>query len=57
MWYQTEGSVEWPPLNGFAVHVDHDWFIHFETERESFLFYSDRVTRATEGAPYPLLVI
>ncbi len=37
MWYQTESPVEWPPSNGFAVHVDHDRFIHFESEREAFL--------------------
>ena len=37
MWYQTESPFEWPPSNGFAVHVDHDHFIHFETEREAFL--------------------
>ena len=37
MWYQTESPLEWPPSNGFAVHVDHDNYIHFETEREAFL--------------------
>ena len=37
MWYQTESPLEWPPSNGFAIHVDHDRFIHFETEREAFL--------------------
>ena len=37
MWYQTESPMEWPPSNGFAVHVDHDQFIHFETEREAYL--------------------
>ena len=37
MWYQTESPFEWPPSNGFAVHVDHDGFIHFETEREAYL--------------------
>ncbi len=37
MWYQTESPIEWPASNGFAVHVDHDRFIHFETEREAFL--------------------
>ena len=37
MWYQAESPVEWPPSNGIAVHVDHDRFIHFETEREAVL--------------------
>jgi Xaa-Pro aminopeptidase len=37
MWYQTEGPKEWPSSNGIALHVDHDRFIHFETEREAVL--------------------
>ena len=35
MWYQTESPFEWPPGNAIAVHVDHDQYIHFETEREA----------------------
>ena len=35
MWYHTESPMEWPASNGIAVHVDHDRFIHFETEREA----------------------
>ena len=37
MWYQTESPIEWPPSNGIAVHVDNDFLIHFETEREAVL--------------------
>ena len=37
MWYQTESPMEWPASSGIAVHVDHDRFIHFETEREAVL--------------------
>lgn len=37
MWYQTESPIEWGATNGIAVHVDHDRYIHFETEREAVL--------------------
>jgi hypothetical protein len=37
MWYQTKSPLEWPPSNGIAIHVDHDYLIHFETEREAVL--------------------
>ncbi|MFN0042928.1 MAG: M24 family metallopeptidase [Alphaproteobacteria bacterium] len=48
MWYQTESPIEWAATNGFAVHVDHDRYIHFETEREAVLtriFTVDKDTR------------
>jgi Xaa-Pro aminopeptidase len=48
MWYQTESPVEWAATNGIAVHVDHDRYIHFETEREAVLsriFTVDQDTR------------
>ncbi len=35
MWYHTESPMEWSATNGIAVHVDHDRFIHFDTEREA----------------------
>jgi len=48
MWYQTESPIEWQATNGIAVHVDHDRYIHFETEREAVLtriFTVDKDTR------------
>jgi Xaa-Pro aminopeptidase len=48
MWYQTESPIEWAATNGIAVHVDHDRYIHFETEREAVLtriFTVDKDTR------------
>ena len=51
MWYQTESPMEWPPSNGIAVHVDHDRFIHFETEREAVLTRTFTVSRDTRFFP------
>ena len=51
MWYQTESPMEWPPSNGIAVHVDHDRFIHFETEREAVLTRTFSVSRDTRFFP------
>ena len=51
MWYQTESPMEWPASNGIAVHVDHDRFIHFETEREAVLTRTFTVSRDTRFFP------
>jgi len=51
MWYQTESPMEWPPSNGIAVHVDHDRFIHFDTEREAVLTRTFTVSRDTRFFP------
>ena len=51
MWYHTESPVEWPPSNGIAVHVDHDRFIHFETEREAVLTRTFTVSKDTRYFP------
>ena len=55
MWYQTESPIEWAATNGIAVHVDHDRYIHFETEREAVLtriFTVDKDTRYFPKASY-----
>ena len=51
MWYQAESPMEWPPSNGIAVHVDHDRFIHFETEREAVLTRTFSVSKDTRFFP------
>ena len=51
MWYQTESPMEWPASNGIAVHVNHDRFIHFETEREAVLTRTFTVSRDTRFFP------
>ena len=51
MWYHTESPVEWPPSNGIAVHVDHQRFIHFETEREAVLTRTFTVSKDTRYFP------
>ena len=51
MWYQSESPMEWPPSNGIAVHVDHDRFIHFETEREAVLTRTFTVSKDTRFFP------
>ena len=51
MWYHTESPFEWPPGNGIAVHVDHDRFIHFETEREAVVTRTFSVSKDTRYFP------
>ena len=51
MWYHTESPMEWPPANGIAVHVDHDHFIHFETEREAVVTRTFSVSEDTRYFP------
>lgn len=60
-WYQAQSTKIWPPASGTAVHVDHDKFIHFDTEEEEVLsrFTSVstdtriyRETVETTGIPY-----
>lgn len=51
MWYQTESPFEWPPGNGIAIHVDHDRFIHFETEREAVVSRIFTVSEDTRFFP------
>lgn len=36
-WYQAQSPRQWPASSGIAIHVDHDRFIHFDTERELVL--------------------
>ncbi|NIR86363.1 aminopeptidase P family protein [Candidatus Bathyarchaeota archaeon] len=36
-WYQAQSTKLWPPASGIAIHVDHDKFIHFDTEEENVL--------------------
>lgn len=51
MWYQTESPFEWPPSNAIAVHIDHDRFIHFETEREAVVTRTFSVSTDTRYFP------
>ncbi len=51
MWYQTESPMEWSATNGIAVHVDHDRFIHFETEREAVLTRTFSCSKDTRYFP------
>jgi Xaa-Pro aminopeptidase len=36
-WYQAQSPKAWPATSGIAIHVDHDKFILFDTEREQIL--------------------
>ena len=36
-WYQAQSPKAWPATSGIAIHVDHDKFILFDTEREAVL--------------------
>jgi Xaa-Pro dipeptidase len=33
-WFQAGGPRAWPGVSGIAVHVDHDHYLHFESEDE-----------------------
>jgi Xaa-Pro dipeptidase len=44
-WYHGQCTSQWPALSGVAVHVDHDRWIHFETEDEALL---TRITSVSE---------
>jgi Xaa-Pro aminopeptidase len=46
-WYQSQSPKIWPPASGIAVHVDHDNFIHFDTEEEEILCRYTSVSRDT----------
>ncbi len=50
-WYQAESPKEWPPTCGVAVHVDHDKFILFDTEREAVLTRMYTVSEDTRFFP------
>ncbi|MBT6205082.1 MAG: aminopeptidase P family protein, partial [Rhodospirillaceae bacterium] len=51
MWYHTESPLEWSATNGIAVHVDHDRFIHFETEREAVVTRTFSCSKDTRYFP------
>lgn len=36
-WYQAQSPKAWPATSGIAIHVNHDKFILFDTEREQIL--------------------
>ena len=50
-WYQGQSPQEWPASSAIAVHVDHDHYILFDSEREAVL---GRVfTRAKDVRYFP----
>ncbi len=36
-WYQAQSPVQWPASSAIAIHVDHDHYILFDSEREAVL--------------------
>ncbi|WP_342643629.1 M24 family metallopeptidase [Rhodoligotrophos ferricapiens] len=36
-WYQAQSPKQWPAASAIAVHVDHDHYILFDSEREAVL--------------------
>ena len=36
-WYQAQSPPQWPASSAIAVHVDHDRYILFDSEREAVL--------------------
>jgi Xaa-Pro aminopeptidase len=36
-WYQAQSPLQWPAASAIAVHVDHDDYILFDSEREAVL--------------------
>jgi Xaa-Pro dipeptidase len=48
-WYQAQSPPQWPAASAVAVHVDHDHFIRFDSEREAVL---GRVFTRTKDVRY-----
>jgi Xaa-Pro aminopeptidase len=44
-WYHGQSPTQWPAFSGVAVHVDHDDWLHFETEDELLLTRITSVSR------------
>ena len=50
-WYQAQSPRQWPAASAIAVHVDHDKYILFDSEREAVL---GRIfTRSTDTRYFP----
>lgn len=50
-WYQAQSPPQWPAASAIAVHVDHDKYILFDSEREAVL---GRIfTRSTDTRHFP----
>ncbi len=50
-WYQAQSPRQWPASSSIAVHVDHDRYILFDSEREAVL---GRIfTRSTDTRLFP----
>lgn len=50
-WYQAQSPQQWPAGSAIAVHVDHDHYILFDSEREAVL---GRIfTRSTDTRRFP----
>lgn len=50
-WYQAQSPQQWPASSAIAVHVDHDHYILFDSEREAVL---GRIfTKSTDTRYFP----
>ena len=50
-WYQAQSPRAWPATSGIAIHVNHDKFILFDTEREQIL--ARYCTVSTDSRVFP----
>ena len=50
-WYQAQSPKQWPATSGVAIHVDHDRFILFDTEREKLITRYTTVSTDTRIFP------
>ncbi|NQV43814.1 MAG: aminopeptidase P family protein [Rhodospirillales bacterium] len=50
-WYQAQSPMAWPATSGIAIHVNHDKFILFDTEREQIL--ARYCTVSTDSRVFP----
>ncbi|MFT7534013.1 MAG: Xaa-Pro dipeptidase, partial [Gammaproteobacteria bacterium] len=51
-WYQAQSPKAWPATSGIAVHVDHDYFILFDTPSEKVM--ARFVTCARNPRTFPM---
>ena len=51
-WYQGQSSTKFQPMSGIAVHVDHDRWIHFDTDMEPVLIRTTSVSEDVRLCPH-----
>lgn len=51
-WYQGQSSTKFQPMSGIAVHVNHERWIHFDTDMEPVLIRTTSVSEDVRLCPH-----